>query len=85
MSVNGTKPKFLEPYKDEEMLFEALLMYANHRHMYAKVISEKGYLNSDNEPVTEAEISFAYQAAAQADRLVDYAKAKVESPIVQLQ
>lgn len=85
MSDNGTKRKYLEKYSDEEMVYEALLLYANHRHAFASAIAQKEYRNSAGEEATMDEISFATHAAEQADRLVAYAKEKAESPIIQLQ
>ena len=76
--------KYLKPYTDAEMLYEALLFYANNRHAFAKAISEEGYKTHDGSAPTEEEITFAYNSAQQADRLVAYAKDKVESPIIQV-
>ena len=86
MKENGTKSsKHLQQYSDEEMLFEALSMYATRRHMFARAISEKDYVNQEGVAPTKEEISFAYATAEQADRLVGYAKKKVESPIIVMQ
>jgi hypothetical protein len=81
---NGSS-NYLVPYTDPEMVYNALLQYANKRHAFAQAISQKGYKNSEGSKVTKQEISFAYACCDQADRLVGYAKEKVESPIIQIQ
>ena len=83
MSENGTKPRnYLEPYKDEEMVCEALTAYAMNRHMFAKAISQKDYRNREGKLATKEEIEFAMTAAEQADRLAAYAREKADSPIL---
>jgi hypothetical protein len=76
---------YLKPYTDEEMLHEALLQYANRRRAFATAIQQPTYLMQNGEPATTKEIAYARTAAFQAERLVAYAKEKVESPIVLLQ
>jgi len=86
MKVNGEKHEnYLKPYKDEEMVCEALIQYANRRHAYAMAISQTGFKHTDGTDPSKEEIHFAIEAAQQADRLVGYAMEKVESPIIQLQ
>ena len=80
-----TKDKYLEPYTDEEMVYEALLTYSLNRLKFAKAISEGGVVDRDGKVPTHDEIAFAMKAAEQADRLTAYAKEKVESPIITLQ
>ena len=80
-----TKDKYLEPYTDEEMVYEALLTYSLNRLRFAKTISEEGFVDRDGNAPTHDEITFAMKAAEQADRLTTYAKEKVESPIITLQ
>jgi len=77
--------KYLQPYTDEEMVYEALVYYANQRHAFAQAIAQQGFVNREGKEATKEEITFAIKAAAQADRLVAYAKEKVESPIIVLQ
>ena len=67
------------------MLHEALLQYANRRRAFATAIQQPTYLMQNGEPATTKEIAYARTAAFQAERLVAYAKEKVESPIVLLQ
>jgi hypothetical protein len=81
--TNGTK--YLEPYTDEEMVLEALAMYAARRHAYAQQIADPQYIMANGEPPTAKEIKFARKCAQQAERLVGYAREKVESPIIVLQ
>lgn len=86
VSDNGTKPRLhLQPYTDAQMLHEALWMYAGHRRAFAEAIAQEDYLNSDGEPPTKKELKFAVKAADQAERLVEYAAEKAESPIIMLQ
>jgi hypothetical protein len=80
---NGSN--YLEPYTDEQMVYEALQLYAGRRHAFARQLSDPLYLKANGEPATTDEIKFARKCARQADRLVAYAKEKVESPIIQLQ
>jgi hypothetical protein len=77
--------KYLEPYSDEEMVYEALLTYSLNRLKFAKAISEEGFLDRNGKSPTKEEITFAMKAAEQADRLTAYAKEKVESPIIVMQ
>lgn len=81
--TNGSS--YLEPYSDEQMVLEALELYAMRRHAFAEQIANPLYLKANGEPATTQEIKFARKCAKQAERLVGYAKEKVESPIIVLQ
>ena len=84
--MDGNKRRnYLVPYSDEEMLLDALIYYARQRHAFAQAISQKEYKNKAGRGATIDEINFALDAAKQADRLVGYAKEKVESPVIVLQ
>jgi hypothetical protein len=80
---NGSN--YLEPYTDEQMVLEALELYARRRYAFAEQLADPLYLKADGNPATTDEIKFARKCAQQADRLVGYAKEKVESPIIVLQ
>lgn len=77
--------KYLQPYKDEEMVYEALELYAARREAFAKQIADPEYEKADGSKATEEEIAFAMSCAEQAKRLVKYAREKVESPIIVMQ
>jgi hypothetical protein len=82
---NGTQQdNYLKPYTDAQMIYEALWMYASHRHAFASQICQKDYLNASGETPTKEERMFAVKSAEQADRIVLYAKKKAESPIIEL-
>jgi major membrane immunogen (membrane-anchored lipoprotein) len=70
---------------DEEMVFDALRRYAAWRQEFADRIHQEGAIKSDGAEYTKEEKAWSLQAAKQADRLAEYAREKVESPIIVMQ
>ena len=70
---------------DEEMVFDALRRHAAWRQQFAEAIAHKDFLKEDGTKPTKEEKMLAFQLSQQANRLAEYAKEKVDSPIIMVQ
>jgi len=70
---------------DEDIVYDALRRYTAWRQDFALQIHQPGAEKSDGTLYTDEEKSLAIQLAKQCDRLTQYAKEKVESPIILMQ
>lgn len=71
--------------KDEEIIYDALRRYTAERQAFARYMHDPGAVKEDGTPFTDEEKAQALQIARQCQRILDYCRAKVESPIIMLQ
>ena len=71
--------QWLKPYTELEMIFEAMWMYRQYRWKYANDIAHDTYVDRHGEKPTLEEITFAMEAANQADRIVAHVHAQIEA------
>ena len=70
---------------DEEIIYDALLRYAGQRNEFVEKMAQPDYLKPDGKKPNPIEINDALVIAGQCNRLVEYAKEKLESPIILVQ
>ncbi len=71
--------------KDEEILFEALEMYASGWRLFYEHISKPGIKDPEGNEPTQIQIDEAEDMADQCEALAARAKEKMDSPIIVLQ
>ena len=70
---------------DEEIIYDALRRYAEQRNDFVEKMAQPEYLKPDGEKPNPMEINDALVLAGQCNRLVKYAKEKLQSPIILVQ
>ena len=71
--------------KDEEIIYDAMRRYTAERQAFARYVHQKDATKQDGTAFSDEEKAHALALARQCQRITDYAKEKVESPIVLLQ